>query len=126
MGIEMQDAEAGVAFRVRADRAERHGMIAAEDDGHLVLVEKVDGLVINPVVHLLADPVHLLRRGARFPIEGAALLDDRRRDRFRLAIPGDDFAGNVEHGDSRLVRAAGLVIVKIDLARRFEYRLRSP
>ena len=124
VGVEMEDAEVGMRFRVGQDGAEGDGVIAAEDHRHFSGDEERARLLVHPVVDLFRDRIDLGRRFARGVIDDAALFDDRRGDRFRLLIQPDDLLRDLEHGDARFVRPSGIAIEQIDLLRRLEHRLR--
>ena len=112
----------GYFSRVRADGAERHGVIAAEDHRpSCPASSSATRLVVDPLVHALAVRVDLLRRGLRvcrsttppFSITVAASF-------FASLFQRSDVLRDVEHGDARGVRAAGLLVEEVDLLRRLE------
>ena len=124
--VDVKNAETWEALGVRADRAVRRRVIAADDRRDATLPEEPLRLEVDDLVHLLGELVHARERllELRVSFDAPARFDDFFGCGARLFVPRAELARLGEHRDAALVRLAYLGVEQIDLHRRVEDRAR--
>jgi hypothetical protein len=124
VGVEVEHAHPREALGVGLDAAEGDGVVAADEGHELAAVEPPAHLAVDEVVHLAAEEVDLgegggERGGARdVTPDGDHLLGEG----AGLAVAAAHPVGLGRHRDARLVGAARLPVVEVDLSRGAEHR----
>lgn len=119
MGVDMQDAEPGMALRERLDGAVGRRVIATDDADNLSLVEPPAHGLVDALVHALAKLVHASEFALEVSVGGrdATGFEDRKRERARRSVPRRNVSFRVQHREAGFVRLACLDVEEVDLFR---------